>query len=230
MVIYNVTTHVEPSIEQEWLLWMRQIHIPKMLATQKFTNSKIYKVINEQDQGGISYAVQYYSDSQELLKQYFEKEAPLFNKEEKKSYSKAILYTEKAIDYAKAYKLNNKLADCYLQLATIFFELEKNDLAIDYYIRAISIYSKSEPKTNIALSYYSLGKCYLKKNNIAFAEIYFEKATGDGWEFEKRFRHPLSKMDGGIYNKDSHVYKIDLTRSQHKALDNIYLKHFPSSD
>ena len=40
----------------------------------------------------------------------------------------------------------------YLQLATIFYELEKNDLAIDYYIRAISIYSKSEPKSNIALS------------------------------------------------------------------------------
>jgi signal transduction histidine kinase/CheY-like chemotaxis protein/Tfp pilus assembly protein PilF len=104
-------------------------------------------------------------------------EIGLFNKEEKKSYSKAILYTEKAIDFAKKNKLDNKLADCYLQLATIFFELEKNDLAIDYYIRAISIYNKSEPKSNIALSYYGLGKCYLKKNNIAYAEIYFEKAT-----------------------------------------------------
>ena len=104
-------------------------------------------------------------------------EIGLFNKEEKKSYSKAILYTEKAIDFAKKNKLDNKLADCYLQLATIFFELEKNDLAIDYYIRAISIYSKSEPKSNIALAYYSLGKCYLKKNNITYAEIYFEKAT-----------------------------------------------------
>ncbi|MDP5002019.1 MAG: ATP-binding protein [Flavobacterium sp.] len=104
-------------------------------------------------------------------------EIGLFNKEEKKSYSKAILYTEKAIDYAKEHNLNDKLADCYLQLATIFFELEKNDLAIDYYIRAISIYSKSEPKSNIALSYYGLGKCYLKKNNIAYAENYFEKAT-----------------------------------------------------
>jgi signal transduction histidine kinase/CheY-like chemotaxis protein/Tfp pilus assembly protein PilF len=104
-------------------------------------------------------------------------EIGLFNKEEKKSYSKAILYTEKAIDFAKKNKLDNKLADCYLQLATIFFELEKNDLAIDYYIRAISIYSKSEPKSNIALSYYGIGKCYLKKNNITYAEIYFEKAT-----------------------------------------------------
>ena len=104
-------------------------------------------------------------------------EIGLFNKEEKKSYSKAILYTEKAIDFAKKNKLDNKLADCYLQLATIFFELEKNDLAIDYHIRAISIYSKSEPKSNIALSYYGIGKCYLKKNNITYAEIYFEKAT-----------------------------------------------------
>ncbi|WP_445721014.1 ATP-binding protein [Flavobacterium sp.] len=104
-------------------------------------------------------------------------EIGLFNKEEKKSYSKAILYTEKAIDYAKEHNLNDKLADCYLQLATIFFELEKNDSAIDYYIRAISIYSKSEPKSNIALSYYGLGKCYLKKNNIAYAENYFEKST-----------------------------------------------------
>ena len=104
-------------------------------------------------------------------------EIGLFNKEAKKSYTKAILYTEKAIEYAKENNLDSKLADCYLQLATIFYELEKNDLAIDYYIRAISIYNKNEPKSNIALSYYGLGKCYLKKNNIAFAEIYFEKAT-----------------------------------------------------
>lgn len=103
-------------------------------------------------------------------------EIGLFNKEAKKSYTKAILYTEKAIEYAKSKKLNKKLADGYQQLATIFYELEKNDLAIDYYIRAISIFSKSEPNANIALSYYGLGKCYLKKNNIAFAEIYFEKA------------------------------------------------------
>lgn len=104
-------------------------------------------------------------------------EIGLFNKEVKKSYTKAILYTEKSIKYAKNNKLNKKLANGYLQLATIFYELEKNDLAIDYYIRAINVFGKIEPNSNIALSYYGLGKCYLKKNNIAFAEIYFEKAT-----------------------------------------------------
>lgn len=104
-------------------------------------------------------------------------EVGLFNKEDKKSYSKAILFTEKAIEYAKKNNLEEKLGDSYLQLATIFFELEKNDLAIDYYIRAASIFSKRNPKSNIALAYYGLGKCYLIKNNIDLAETYFEKAA-----------------------------------------------------
>lgn len=138
----------------------KQILILFFLATTYCYSQSVYK-----DATKINDSTDYYL------------EIGLFNKEEKKSYSKAILYTEKAFEFAKKNKLSNKLADCYLQLATIFFELEKNDLAIDYYIRAISIYSKSEPKSNIALAYYSLGKCYLKKNNIPYAESYFEKAT-----------------------------------------------------
>lgn len=139
---------------------IKRLFILFLFVTISGYTQSVYK-----DAGKISDSTDYYL------------EIGLFNKETKKSYTKAILYTEKAIEYAKKNNLENKLADCYLQLATIFYELEKNDLAIDYYIRAISIFSKSEPNSNIALSYYGLGKCYLKKNNIAFAEIYFEKAT-----------------------------------------------------
>ena len=139
---------------------IKRLFILFLFVTINGYTQSVYK-----DAGKISDSTDYYL------------EIGLFNKEAKKSYTKAILYTEKAIEYAKANNLDNKLADCYLQLATIFYELEKNDLAIDYYIRAISIYSKGEPNSNIALSYYGLGKCYLKKNNISNAEIYFEKAT-----------------------------------------------------
>ena len=54
MLIYNVTAHVEPSIEKIWLEWMEQHHIPEMHATQKFTHTKIFKIITDQDTGGIS--------------------------------------------------------------------------------------------------------------------------------------------------------------------------------
>lgn len=104
-------------------------------------------------------------------------EIGLFNKEDKKSYRRAIEFTEKAIKYAKSKNLNNKLADAYLQFGNIYYDLEKNNLAIDYFIRAVNTFNKKKPKTNLALSYYGLGKCYLRKNNIQVAEIYFEKAT-----------------------------------------------------
>ena len=104
-------------------------------------------------------------------------EIGLFNKEDKKSYKKAVEFTEKAIEYAKSKNHTDKLADSYLQLANIYYDLEKNNLAIDYYIRAVNSYTKEKPKTNLALSYYGLGKCYLRKDNIKVAEIYFEKAA-----------------------------------------------------
>ena len=104
-------------------------------------------------------------------------EIGLFNKEDKKSYKRAIEFTEKAIKYAKSKDLNNKLADAYLQLGNIYYDLEKNNLAIDYFIRAVNTFDREEPKTNLALSYYGLGKCYLRKDNIKVAEIYFEKAA-----------------------------------------------------
>ena len=70
MVIYNVTTHVESSIEEIWLNWMKEKHIPEMLATKKFKTAKIFKIINENDKGGISYAAQYQCDNKINLEQY----------------------------------------------------------------------------------------------------------------------------------------------------------------
>ena len=142
------------------LFFIKRLVIHILSITSNSYTQYVYK-----NEGEISDSTDYYL------------EIGLFNKEAKKSYTNAILYTEKAIDYAKKNNSKDKLADSYLQLAIIFYELEKNNLAIDYYIRAINIYNKNEPSSNIALSYYGLGKCYLKKNNISFAEIYFEKAT-----------------------------------------------------
>ena len=70
MVIYNITTHVESSIEESWLKWMKEKHLPEMLATKKFKTAKIFKIINENDKGGVSYAAQYQCDNKITLEQY----------------------------------------------------------------------------------------------------------------------------------------------------------------
>ena len=70
MVIYNVTTHVESSIEESWLNWMKEKHLPEMLATKKFKTARIFKIISENDKGGVSYAAQYHCDNKMSLEQY----------------------------------------------------------------------------------------------------------------------------------------------------------------
>lgn len=126
-----------------------------------------------------------FSNSQSLLKETtqindsvdYYLEIASFNKEDKHSFNKAIIYSEKAIHYAKKKKIDEKLPNCYLILGSIYYDLEKTDTAIENFIRSINLYKGKEPKASLALAYYSLGKCYLEKNKVELSEVYFKKAS-----------------------------------------------------
>ena len=45
MLIYNVTTGVDKKIEQEWLIWMKEVHIPDVMKTKMFIGHKMYRVL-----------------------------------------------------------------------------------------------------------------------------------------------------------------------------------------
>ena len=63
MLIYNVTIGVDKAIEQEWLQWMKEVHIPDVMKTGMFVDNKIYKVIGTEETESVSYAVQYSANS-----------------------------------------------------------------------------------------------------------------------------------------------------------------------
>jgi hypothetical protein len=92
MLIYNVTAHVEPSVEKIWLDWMEQYHIPEMHATQKFTHTKIFKVITDQDTGGISYAVQYHCENRAKLEAYLSQDAELLRQKVNAKFGDQVLF------------------------------------------------------------------------------------------------------------------------------------------
>ena len=54
---------------------MNKEHIPAMLATGKFQKALMTKVQVEEDLGGITYSVQYRTDSKETLQKYYEENA-----------------------------------------------------------------------------------------------------------------------------------------------------------
>ena len=74
MIIYNITANIDQSIHDEWLKWIKE-HIPLVLATGKFTEAKLTKVLVDEEMGGTTYSVQYKAISREVLDSYYTHDA-----------------------------------------------------------------------------------------------------------------------------------------------------------
>lgn len=74
MIIYNVTVNIEESIHNEWLIWIKN-HIPVVLATGRFSEAKLTKVLVEEEMGGVTYSIQYRAKSREHLNKYYQFDA-----------------------------------------------------------------------------------------------------------------------------------------------------------
>lgn len=74
MIIYNVTANIDESIHDEWLKWIKE-HIPQVLATGKFIEAKLTKVLVEEEMGGVTYSIQYRAKSREDLDKYYKFDA-----------------------------------------------------------------------------------------------------------------------------------------------------------
>ncbi len=75
MYIYNVTINIEESVANKWLAWMKEDHIPEMLATGKFSEAKMSHVMVEEEMGGLTYSVQYTTENKEALENYYKEDA-----------------------------------------------------------------------------------------------------------------------------------------------------------
>ena len=74
MIIYNVTVNIDESIHDEWLLWIKN-HIPEVLATGRFSEAKLTKVLVKEDMGGVTYSIQYRAKSRKALNNYYQFDA-----------------------------------------------------------------------------------------------------------------------------------------------------------
>ena len=80
MLLYNVTIKIDWSIHDEWLAWMQDIHIPEVLGTGCFYKHQLVKILDTDETGGTTYAVQYYAESQLAYEEYSSRYADGFRK------------------------------------------------------------------------------------------------------------------------------------------------------
>ena len=71
MIIYNVTCNVERNIANEWLDWMKSVHIPEVMETGCFIDFKILRLLGQETEDeGINYAIQYTVSDLDTLQHY----------------------------------------------------------------------------------------------------------------------------------------------------------------
>jgi len=73
MYLYNVTVNVEDDAHDSWMEWMKNKHIPDVMATGCFVANRILKVLSEVENNGTTYSLQYYFNRMEEYVRYQDK-------------------------------------------------------------------------------------------------------------------------------------------------------------
>jgi hypothetical protein len=72
MIIYNVTIKADHTIADAWLQWMKEEHIPEVIATGCFAHALVLRLLEVDETDGLTYAVQYHAESKDKYNRYIQ--------------------------------------------------------------------------------------------------------------------------------------------------------------
>lgn len=70
MVVYNITTKIAWHIEDEWLKWQKEKHIPEIIRAAQISEYKIFRLLGQEDEDGPTYTTQFFFISLENYEAY----------------------------------------------------------------------------------------------------------------------------------------------------------------
>jgi hypothetical protein len=86
MFIYNVTVNIDADVHDEWIKWMKSQHVPDVMNTGCFIESKIVKVLHVNDNGE-TYSFQYTFKDMKDIEKYQRDFAPGLQADVKKHFN-----------------------------------------------------------------------------------------------------------------------------------------------
>lgn len=70
MILYNVTVKIDHASHEEWLEWMKDVHVPNVMGTGMFLEYRMCRLLGMDEPDGITYAIQYYCQDMETYEKY----------------------------------------------------------------------------------------------------------------------------------------------------------------
>lgn len=107
MIIYNITANIDQSIHDDWLIWIKE-HIPQVLATGKFSEAKLTKILVEEEMGGTSYSIQFKAISREALDDYYTNDADKLREEATAKFADKMLTFRTELEIIDEYSVTFK--------------------------------------------------------------------------------------------------------------------------
>jgi Domain of unknown function (DUF4286) len=80
-IVYNVTVKVRWDILEDWLVWQLEEQIPAVLATKLFDAHRFYRLLEQDEEEGPTFVVQYLTSSLERYQQFIIEFAPVFQQD-----------------------------------------------------------------------------------------------------------------------------------------------------
>lgn len=80
MLLYNITYIIEDAAAAEWLLWMVEEHIPKVMSTELFVSNRLLRVLDSPNEG-VTFCSQFVVEDMKEYETYQHNFAPALAEE-----------------------------------------------------------------------------------------------------------------------------------------------------
>lgn len=91
MIIYSVTISIEEDVKPQWIEYMKNEHIPDVIASGCFTGYRFTRVIGTSEEKENSFNIQYYLNSMADMHKYQVHFAPKLQKEHAQKFGNKAL-------------------------------------------------------------------------------------------------------------------------------------------
>ncbi len=85
-ILYNITIKIESALYEEWLHWMKSVHIPDVMATGHFESYRLTRILGDDDEHGVGFAIQYIASDLDSFQNYQKNFAKKLQKEHSDRY------------------------------------------------------------------------------------------------------------------------------------------------
>lgn len=91
MLLYNITYAVPHSLRNNWLEWMKTVHIPEILTTSCFQRHQLLQLLEVDETEFRTFALQLFAENEEDYRKYLQEFAPHLRQQANSMWGENIL-------------------------------------------------------------------------------------------------------------------------------------------